>query len=344
MLDDRKAAILQAVVQEYIATAVPVGSGRVADWPGVEISSATVRNEMAALEKQGYLAQPHTSAGRVPTDKGYRFFVDRVRRRTPALDAADRRQVRDFFASAHGEVESMLSHTTELLSTLTQWTGVVVGPSSESATVRSVQLVDLSSHVLLLVAVLSNGVIHKHALEVEDRLTTEALAVASDRLARAVVGRSPGDLDHLDGIGPGPGDLGPSDIGPDPSDPLVRAAVGALRSSSSGHEMFVGGASKLTAAFDAVEPVRAALDLLEQQLAVITLIREVLDRGQRVAIGEETGLMPLSECSLVLAPYEVRGQDAGTIGVLGPTRMDYHQALSVVAVVSRRLGAALSED
>lgn len=329
MLDDRKAAILQAVVQEYIATAVPVGSGRVADWPDVEISSATVRNEMAALEKQGYLAQPHTSAGRVPTDKGYRFFVDRVRRRTPALDAADRRQVRDFFASAHGEVESMLSHTTELLSTLTQWTGVVVGPSPESATVRSVQLVDLSSHVLLLVAVLSNGVIEKHALEVEDRLTPETVAGASDRLARAVVGRSPGDL---------------GDIGSDPSDPLVCAAVEALRSSSSGHEMFVGGASKLTAAFDAVEPVRAALDLLEQQLAVITLIREVLDRGQRVAIGEETGLMPLSECSLVLAPYEVRGQDAGTIGVLGPTRMDYHQALSVVAVVSRRLGAALSED
>lgn len=329
MLDDRKAAILQAVVQEYIATAVPVGSGRVVDWPGVEISSATVRNEMVALEKQGYLTQPHTSAGRVPTDKGYRFFVDRVRRRTPALDAADRRQVRDFFASAHGEVESMLSHTTDLLSALTQWTGVVVGPSSESATVRSVQLVDLSSHVLLLVAVLSNGVIEKHALEVEDRLTPQAVAAASDRLARAVVGRSPGDLD-----GPGP----------DPSDPLAAAAIEALRSSSSGHEMFVGGASKLAAAFDAVEPVRAALDLLEQQLAVISLIREVLDRGQRVAIGEETGLMPLSECSLVLAPYEVRGEDAGTIGVLGPTRMDYHQALSVVAVVSRRLGAALSED
>ena len=329
MLDDRKAAILQAVVQEYIATALPVGSGRVVDWPGVEISSATVRNEMVALEKQGYLTQPHTSAGRVPTDKGYRFFVDRVRRRTPALDAADRRQVRDFFASAHGEVESMLSHTTDLLSALTQWTGVVVGPSSESATVRSVQLVDLSSHVLLLVAVLSNGVIEKHALEVEDRLTPRAVAAASDRLARAVVGRSPGDLD-----GPGP----------DPSDRLAAAAIEALRSSSSGHEMFVGGASKLAAAFDAVEPVRAALDLLEQQLAVISLIREVLDRGQRVAIGEETGLMPLSECSLVLAPYEVRGEDAGTIGVLGPTRMDYHQALSVVAVVSRRLGAALSED
>ncbi len=329
MLDDRKAAILQAVVQEYIATAVPVGSGRVADGPGVDISSATVRNEMAALEKQGYLTQPHTSAGRVPTDKGYRFFVDRVRRRTPALAAADRRQVRDFFASAHGEVESMLSHTTDLLSALTHWTGVVVGPSSESATVRSVQLVDLSSHVLLLVAVLSNGVIEKHALEVEDRLTPEAVAGACDRLGRAVVGRSHGELE---------------DLGPDPSDPLAAAAVEALRSSGPGHEMFVGGASKLAAAFDAVEPVRAALDLLEQQLAVISLIREVLDRGQRVAIGEETGLMPLSECSLVLAPYEVRGQDAGTIGVLGPTRMDYHQALSVVAVVSQRLGAALSED
>ena len=329
MLDDRKAAILHAVVQEYISTAQPVGSGRILSSPGVEISSATVRYEMAALERQGYLSQPHTSAGRVPTDKGYRFFVDQVRDQTPALDAADSRQVKEFFASAHGEIESMLSETTELLSALTHWTGVVVGPNSDSATVRSVQLVDLTSHVMLVVAVLSNGVVDKHTVEVGSELTPAAVAEASVRLAAVIVDRTLGDIDHHR---------------PDPPDPLVGAAIDALCSARAEHDVFVGGGSKLAAAFDAVEPVLAALDLLQQQLVVISLIRDVLDRGQRVAIGEETGLVPLAECSLVLAPYVVKGEDAGTIGVLGPTRMDYPQALSAVAVVSKRLGAALSEN
>ena len=131
-LDARKAAILNAVVTEYIGSAQPVGSQHVVDAPGVSVSSATVRSDMAALERDGYLAQPHTSAGRIPTDKGYRFFVDHLAG-PGSLDPVERQQVRQFFDHAHGEIEQMLERTSGLLADLTDCTAMVVGPSHESA-------------------------------------------------------------------------------------------------------------------------------------------------------------------------------------------------------------------
>src|ERR1700676_351093 len=164
MLDDRKAAILRAIVAEYIDTALPVGSGHLARSAGVEVSPATIRNEMAALERDGYLAQPHTSSGRVPTEKGYRFFVDTLEAPGP-LVASQRHQVKQFFARAHGEIEHMLTETSRLLSDLTDHTAVVVGPHHDRATVRAVQIVPLTARVVLLVVVLSNGAVEKRTLE-----------------------------------------------------------------------------------------------------------------------------------------------------------------------------------
>ena len=327
MLDDRKAAILYAVVQEYIQTARPVGSTCVSRAPGVEVSSATVRSEMAALEEQQFLVQPHTSAGRVPTAKAYRFFVDLWRGRTPMLEPADRRQVNEFFAVDHGEFETILADTTGLLSSLTDWTAVVVGPSPAAATVRSAQLIDLASRTVLMVAVMSNGVVEKRALDMPTEFSPAVVAEASQRLARRVVGRTLAEVED--------GDEG--------EDPLLAAALRALREARARHEVFVGGTAKLAAAFDGVGQLGEVLRLLEQQVVMVTVMRPVLDRGNRVAIGEETGVPSLSECSLVLAPYSVEGTDGGTICVLGPTRMDYPQALSAVAAVSLRLGTALSE-
>ena len=140
MLDERKTAILRAIVQEYIATAQPVGSSHVATSSGLQVSSATVRNEMAVLEQEGYLAQPHTSAGRVPTDKGYRFFVDQMS--SPGrLDEVASLRVGSFFDSAQGRLEELLHQTTNLLAQVTHHAAVVVGPRAERATIRSVQLV-----------------------------------------------------------------------------------------------------------------------------------------------------------------------------------------------------------
>ena len=328
LFDNRKAAILSAVVQQYIETAQPVGSSRVSNAPGVAVSPATVRHDMALLEEQGYLTQPHTSAGRIPTDKGYRFFVDALRKREPSLVAADRGMVRQFFADAHGELESVLARTSDLLISLTDCAAVVVGPNVDIARVRSTQLVDLASHVVMVVAVMSNGVIEKRTVEVATELTPEIVQDAGRRLAETVVGKSLAEIQTqaLD------------------DDPLLNAAVEALRAASHTAEIVVGGASRVAAAFDAVDQIRDVLAILEQQIVVVSLIRDVLDRGMRVAIGQETGVEPLADCSLVVAPYSVEGETTGMIGVLGPTRMDYEQALSAVAVVSRRLGRVLSEN
>jgi heat shock gene repressor HrcA len=163
-VDERKAAILRSVVEEYIETAQPVGSGHVARTSGLAVSPATVRNEMTALESEGYLRQPHTSAGRVPTDKGYRFFVDGIAE-PGTLGVGQRQQVRSFFASAHGALEEMLQDTSRLLSSLTDNAAVVVGRAHEEAGIRSVQLVGLGSGTALVVAVLANGVVEKATLE-----------------------------------------------------------------------------------------------------------------------------------------------------------------------------------
>lgn len=332
MLDERKAAVLRAVVEGYIETAQPVGSAHVARHTEMPVSPATVRNEMAILEREGYLVQPHTSAGRVPTDKGYRFFVDQLTEPGP-LDPGRRQLVRDFFRKAHGELEQMLHSTSTLLSTLTDYAAVVVGPAHEAATVRSVQLVGLGSRMALVVAVLSNGVVEKRALELDADTGDERVAAACAHLMSVLVGASIGRVPV------------PTQTGDPVVDGLARKAVAALQG---GHDeesdqVFVGGASRMAAAFDAVETVRQVLTTLEQQYVVVSLLQDVLDRGLSVAIGTEHGLAPLAECSVVVAPYDVEGARAGTIGVLGPTRMNYPQALAAVAVVSRRLGERLSE-
>jgi heat-inducible transcriptional repressor len=332
MLDERKAAILRAVVEEYIDTAQPVGSGHVAKAPGVDVSSATVRNEMAGLEADGYLRQPHTSAGRVPTEKGYRFFVDHLHQ--PArLPGRSAEEVREFFGRAHGEVEQMLSETSRLLSNLTNLTSMVVAPGPAEATLRSVQLVTLSTTAALLVAVFSDGTVEKHTIEVPDDTVDARVAAASAHMTA-----------HLSGV---PRDTAASvpPTGDAATDDLVGRSLVALtgRQPDDPEHVFVGGAARMAQAFDAIETVREVLGILEQQFVVVTLLRDVLDRGLQVAIGTETGMAPLTECAVVVAPYDVEGERAGTIGVLGPTRMNYPQALAAVAVVSHRLSDRLTE-
>lgn len=313
-------------------TATPVGSSHVVRAPGVSVSPATVRNDMVALEHEGYLAQPHTSAGRVPTDKGYRFFVDQLVQPI-TLQPGQRHQVREFFARAHGELEQMLHDTSSLLSRLTDHAAVVVRPAHEVATIRSIQLVGMNRHTALVVAVLSNAGIEKRTLELAEVTGEERLGAATVHLMAHLVGRAMADLGT------------PPPVGDAATDAVVAAAVRSL-SQPAGEEadqVFVGGASRMANAFEAVETVRSVLGILEQQYVVVSLLKDVIDRGLSVAIGAEHGVAPLAGCALVVAPYAVEGEHVGSIGVLGPTRMDYPHALAAVAVVSERLGRYLSE-
>lgn len=327
MLDDRKSAILSAVVQEYITTAQPVGSASIARTDGVGVSSATVRNEFAVLETEGYLVQPHTSAGRIPTDKGYRYFVDNLTR-PGRLDRAAQRQVGEFFNAAHGRLEELLHQTSTLLADLTHHAALVVGPRAESAEVRRVQLVELSERLATVVVVFSNGEVQNVTLDL-DPDDPAILEQAAAHLSTQLDGEVLGAVAELESSGDAEVDR------------LCSTAYERIRSSASTDHVYTGGASEVARAFDAVDVVRSVLQTLEQQFVVVSLVSDIVDRGMSVAIGGEHGIEPLAACSVVVAPVVVDGEHLGSVGVLGPTRMDYPQALATVDVVSNELGQQL---
>ncbi len=334
MLDERKTAILRAIVEEYIATALPVGSSHIAKSQEFAVSSATVRNDMAALEREGFLTHPHTSAGRIPTDKGYRFFVDNL---VPngTLGSLEQAKVGSFFESAHFRLEETLQRTSMLLTQLTNYASVVIGPSAEIAVVRSVQLVRLSSHHITVVVVLSNGSVENEQLEVSHDISDENISEATFRLQKLMLNVPLRDIQSIRVA---------NQTSADGISPLCDRVLASLDRTRNDETIFVGGVSQMAEAFDAVEIVRNVLHTLEQQYVVVTLVRDMLNRGLSVAIGAEHGVEPLSACSVVLAPVVADGENVGTVGVLGPTRMNYPQALATVELVSDRLGRRLTES
>jgi heat-inducible transcriptional repressor len=335
-LDERKAAILRAIVEHYVSSAQPVGSQTVTQTAGLAVSAATVRNEMSVLERDGLIAQPHTSAGRVPTDLGYRYYVDHLAG-AGSLSAAERRRIADFFTSASMAMDDLLHQTSQLLARVTAHAAVVVGPQPDAVTVRSVHVAQLQPRVLLAVLVLSNGAVEKEAVILDTDADADDVAVASSRLADHFSGRRLAELSARAYQG----------AADDRADSIARASGDALASWVAAHHgepLYVGGASHLAAEQEAFASTTTSglLELLEQHVVLGALLRELLGPGLTVRIGAENELADLRECSLVLAPYIVEGETVGTVGVLGPTRMDYRKAQAAVTTVSRQLGQQLS--
>ena len=212
----------------------------------------------------------------------------------------------------------------------------MLAPPSERATVRSIQVVGLTDRVAMVVVVLSNGAVEKATLDLDADVGDERLAAASSHLTAHLEGTVLADETPI------------PETGDQRLDGLVESVVDVLTApvEREHDHVYVGGASRMAAAFDAVDTVRQVLAILEQQYVVVSLLREVIDvegeQGITVSIGTELGVQPLAECSIVVAPYEIEGEPLGTVGVLGPTRMNYPQAMAAVAVVSERLGRSLS--
>jgi heat-inducible transcriptional repressor len=338
-LDERKAAILKAIVEQYVENAQPVGSQAVTQTAELSVSAATIRNEMGVLEREGYITQPHTSAGRVPTDRGYRYYVDNLAGPS-TLAVAERRRIAEFFTSATRVMDELLQQTSQLLARVSAHAAVVVGPQPDAARVRAVHLVQLQPRVLLAVVVCSNGAVEKEPIVLTDDVDEDDVAAATARLSVLLEDATLADL---------PAPHAPGDRAPDRADELVAVACDALRSglhSHSAEPLYVGGASRLAAEYDAFGDASSAarlLDLLEQHVVLASLLRELLGPGIVVRIGAENERAEMQECSLVLAPYLVEGAPAGTVGILGPTRMDYRKAQAAVHTVSQQLGRQLSQ-
>jgi heat-inducible transcriptional repressor len=258
-----------------------------------------------------------------------------------SLGSIEQAKVGSFFETAHFRLEETLQRTSMLLAQLTNYASVVIGPTAEVAVVRSVQLVRLSSHHITAVVVLSNGAVENAQIEITSDVTDDEILQANAQLQSLMITKpltgvaahreanrnASKDQTHGAGVAA-----------------LCEKVLSAFDRVRNDENFYVGGVAQMAEAFDAVEIVRNVLHTLEQQYVVVTLVRDMLNRGVSVAIGAEHGVEPLSACSVVLAPVRADGETVGTVGVLGPTRMNYPQALATVDLVSDRLGRRLTEN
>jgi heat-inducible transcriptional repressor len=337
-LDERKRAVLRAVITEYVATGQPVGSAHVVAAAGLEVSAATVRSDMGALEELGLIAQPHTSAGRVPTDRGYRWLVDDLRN-APELDARQREVIEELLGSAR-DVEDLLARTTTVLSQLTRLVSLVISPAIETSRLRLVELVGLGPLSALLLLVSDTGRVEKHSVELPVGGDERDLDRVRTMLAERLVGRRFADV--------GPtlrmlADEVPSDLRP-----VVRAVADAAVDVREDrvHQVFVGGQASLAGDLSLQrDELSRLLQLLEERDTLARLLEEAAQGPEQgspaVRIGEEHPIADLRATSLVAQRYRL--VSSGSIGVLGPTRMDYASALSAVRAVSDQLQRTLDD-
>jgi len=337
MQEDRRLAVLRAIVEDYVATEEPVGSKALVERHGLNVSPATIRNDMAALEEEGFLTQPHTSAGRVPTDKGYRLFVDRLTTLKP-MSPAERRAISNFLDGAV-DLDDVVHRSVRVLSQLTRQVAVVQYPSLSHSTVRHIEIVPLTPTRLLLVLILSNGRVEQRLVEHPTDIADDHLAALRSRVNLAAAGEQ---IAHavvaLNGLVTGDRPTPPA------LDRVVEALVEAMSDHRSDERIAVGGTANLARFGDSFDSaVRPLLEALEEQVVLLKLLGEATSGGAvTVRIGAEGPYEELSSTSVVATGY---GPDdaLASLGIVGPTRMDYPSTMAAVRAVARYVSRILDE-
>src|SRR5512139_2215842 len=335
VLDDRKLAVLRAIVEDYVSTNEPVGSKAIVDRHNLGVSPATIRNDMAVLEEQGYIAQPHTSAGRIPTDKGYCLFVDRLSTIKP-LSSAERRAIESFLSGAY-DLDDVVGRTVRLLAQLTRQVAVVQYPSLTRSSVRHVELVPVADHRLLLVLITNTGRVEQRVVETPGRVSDETVAHLRALLNTCLDGCRLNEVPTaVSGV--------PDKMSPDER-PAAAAVLSVLLETlveKHDEKIVFAGAANL-AAVDFSRSLRDVLESLEEQVVLMRLLGETGNSSTlTVRIGTENPDEGLRSTSVVAAGYGVGDQELARLGVLGPTRMDYPGTMGAVRAVARYVGQILS--
>lgn len=335
-LSNRKLEILRRVVEEYVATGQPVGSKALVERSGFEVSSSTVRNELAELEALGLLTHPHTSAGRVPTDSGYRLYAEEL---IETLDNRPERLSLDL-AAMRNELEAALQSTTETLSQATRLLALVTAPALGAASIRHVDVLQLQPRAVIVVVITSTGGVSKRVLELDEPADPGLVDWGRTYLEEQVIGLT----------------LGSSTLKRRLEDPALppreRAFLGRLRPAfvdavaDDGPQLFVGGAAGLLgdARGSELEACQRLLDVLERRAAVLELLSEALDpRRTVVRVGPEVEGGQLRDVAYVGASYGLASRSLGSVALLGPLRMDYEKAIRTVRAAAFEL-SRLVED
>jgi heat-inducible transcriptional repressor len=337
MVDDRKLDVLRAIVEDYVATEEPVGSKALVERHGLGVSPATVRNDMAVLEEEGYIHQPHTSAGRVPTDKGYRLFVDKLATLKP-MSTAERRAISTLLDGAV-DLDDVVQKSVRLLSQLTRQVAIVQYPTLSRSTVRHVELVALTPTRAMVIVILSTGRVEQRLVELDTPLADSDLAELRGAVNRATAGV------QIASAAAALGDL-PDAVRPEQAD-HTRALVSVLTEAMSDHRnderVAVSGTANLARYGDFDTAVRPLLEALEEHVVLLKLLGESGVDAVTVRIGHEGPYSELAATSVVTTGYGPQEHHLGSLGVVGPTRMDYPGSMAAVRAVAHYVSRILDE-
>ncbi|SEN26540.1 heat-inducible transcriptional repressor HrcA [Actinacidiphila rubida] len=338
MLSERRLEVLRAIVQDYVGTEEPVGSKALTERHRLGVSPATVRNDMAVLEDEGYIAQPHTSAGRIPTDKGYRLFVDKLAGVKP-LSTAERRAIQNFLDGAV-DLDDVVGRTVRLLAQLTRQVAVVQYPSLTRSSVRHVELLSLAPARIMLVLITDTGRVEQRLIDCAAPVGETVLADLRARLNSRVVGRRFTDVPPL------VQDLPDSfELDDRPAVAGVLATLLETLVEEKEERIMLGGAANLTRFnHDFPLTIRPVLEALEEQMVLLKLLGEATDSTMTVRIGHENFHEGLNSTSVVAVGYGSGDEAVAKLGVVGPTRMDYPGTMGAVRAVARYVGQILAES
>jgi heat-inducible transcriptional repressor len=337
-LDDRKLEVLRAIVEDYVSTQEPVGSKALVERHRLKVSPATVRNDMAVLEEEGYIRQPHTSAGRIPTDRGYRLFVDRLTRVKP-LTPAERRAIERFMLGAV-DLDDVVHRTVRLLAQLTRQVAIVQYPSLSRSRVRHLELVPLSTTRLMLVMITDTGRVEQRLVDLPGTLAADDVAELRRQINEKFAGCPLTDTPQLveallDEASPA---LGPAMTA------LSTVLLETLVERREERIALAGTANLARGLFDVQGSLRPILEALEEEVVLLKLFGEVEPSMMRVLIGDENEIEDLRSTSVVSTGYGPGTIVVGGMGVLGPTRMDYPGNIATVRAVARYVGDLLAQS
>lgn len=338
MLEERRLAVLQAIVEDYVATHEPVGSKGLVDRHQLGVSPATIRNDMAALEDEGYITAPHTSAGRVPTDRGYRLFVDQISSKVKPLSSAERKGI-DRFLSDAVDLDDVMSRTVRLLAQLTKQVAVVQYPSLARSHVRRIEFIQITDHRLMMVLVVDSGRVEQRMIDCVTPLDENTLLQLRDRLSKAVADQPFSSIpDRLDGV----------EVSFSPEDQrLVHSVIASILETVTqrlDERIVLGGTSNLAHYNDVFAmSIHPVLEALEEQVVLLRLLSEVTP-GISVRIGHENTDAGLSRTSVVTTQYGRQDQPVASLGVVGPTHMDYAGTMSAVQAVAQYVSRILAQN
>ena len=339
VLDERKFMILKAIIDDYIITAMPVGSRTISRKSGVGYSPATIRNEMSDLEELGYLAQPHTSAGRVPSDKAYRLYVDQLLS-SDEISPEEKKRVEEYIARRSGQVEDIIRAAADVLADTTQYTSVIVTPRIQTLRIRRVQLVPVTEGTALMIVVTSAGIMKDALISVPPDISSESLFSLSEMLTRELEGHTLEEVRQIF-----------SRVFRDMS--MNRRLLGGVMhvmeeklTEDAPEDVVVGGTTKLLnyPEYSDIEKAKRFLTIFESKDRLAGLLKKSGGMEITIRIGSENEMEALQSCSLVTATYRVGKHGHGTLGIIGPTRMNYRRVVTMMQYMGQVISRMLSKE